>query len=60
MNKLVLQYNKLEKLGNNKHSSLLGPFTICEENEVLKIRSQRERERGREREREGERERERG
>ncbi len=31
----VLNYSRLGRLASVKHSSLLGPFVSCEENEVL-------------------------
>jgi len=34
-NKLVLYYNKLERVASDKHSSLLGPFVSYKGNEVL-------------------------
>jgi len=32
---IVIHYNRLERLATDKHSSLLDPFVIWEENEVL-------------------------
>ncbi len=40
-NKLVLHYNKLDRLAGGKQSSFMGPFVSYEEKEVLWIRSQK-------------------